>query len=114
MTIKVLEQVAFQPSEGVTDERFLAAVERSSLFLRTMAGFVMRQVCKQSNSGVWLDLVYWESTEAALAAASQFNSSPETEDFNRLLKKGTVSRSHYNVLSEKRLAAPHRLNISLT
>ncbi len=99
MQITVIEQVSFQILEGVTDETFLEVVEQSNLFLRGRAGFVMRQVCQQSNSSVWLDLVYWESMETALGAASEFNSASETQDFNRLVKKETASMSHYNVLS---------------
>jgi hypothetical protein len=86
MHIKVLEQVTFQILEGVTDETFLEAVDQANLFLRAQVGFVMRQVS-------------WESMETALAAARKFNSSPETQDFNRLIKKETPSMSHYNVLS---------------
>ena len=72
MHIRVLEQVTFQVLEGVTDETFLEAVEQSNLFLRGRTGFLKRQVCKQSNSNVWLDLVSWESMETALVAATEF------------------------------------------
>lgn len=81
--------------DGTSDEKFLAAVERSNAFLSGCAGFIERRVGKRG--AIWLDVVLWESMETALAAAKEFNRSPETLEFNSLLKQGTVAMNHYEL-----------------
>jgi hypothetical protein len=92
---KVIEQVTYQLADGVSESEFLIAADQSDEWLRACAGFIERRLGKQPGTDRWLDLVFWETLESALAAAAQFNASPATAPFNRCLKKGSVSMSHY-------------------
>jgi heme-degrading monooxygenase HmoA len=93
----VIESVTFELVEGTQDEAFVSAVARSNKFLESCPGFLGRQVSKSRDAKLWLDLVYWESMDRALAAAARFNASPDTAAFNSLLKKETVAMAHFDV-----------------
>lgn len=97
MRPKVVEQVTYQLVDGVSESEFLGAARQSDEFLQTCAGFIERRLGKQPGTNQWTDLVFWDSMESALAAAAKFNASPVTASFNRCLKKGTVSMSHYEL-----------------
>jgi heme-degrading monooxygenase HmoA len=93
----VIESVTFELVEGTREEVFVSAVARSNKFLESCPGFLGRKVSKSRDAKRWLDLVYWESMDRALAAAARFNASPDTAAFNGLLKTGTVAMAHFEV-----------------
>lgn len=93
----VIESVTFSLAENVSDEEFLAAAGESNDFLVGCEGFAGRRLAKKVDSSLWLDIVFWESMDAALAAAARFNQSPHTRRFNAALKKGSVTLSHFTI-----------------
>jgi hypothetical protein len=93
----VVESVTFELVEGTNEEAFASAVAQSNKFLRSCPGFLGRMVSRGRDAKLWLDIVYWESMDRALAAAARFNASSDTAAFNRLLKAGTVAMAHFEV-----------------
>ena len=101
----VIESVTFSLADNVSDEEFLAAAEESNKYLRGCNGFVGRQISKNADGSLWLDLVFWESMDAALAAAARFNESPHITRFNSALKRGSVTISHFTIKANVRPSA---------
>lgn len=51
---------------------FLAAVPESDAFLKRQRGFISRMLLPEVDGARWVDIVLWESTEAAAAAFERF------------------------------------------
>jgi hypothetical protein len=63
----VVEWAPFQLADGVTEEQLLAASEMLQReFLARQPGFVRRELLR-GRGGQWVDLVHWETAEAASA-----------------------------------------------
>jgi hypothetical protein len=104
LSASVIESVTFSLADNVSDEEFLAAAEEPNKYLRCCNGFVGRQISNADGS-LWLDLVFWESMDAALAAAARFNESPHITRFNSALKRGSVTISHFTIQANVRPSA---------
>lgn len=81
MAIKV---VLFHVQPALTRDVFLAAVAETTALLKTQDGFFSRTV-SLAESGEWLDILYWESIEAAKAAAAVFQTDPAGKRFSDYL-----------------------------
>jgi hypothetical protein len=57
--------------------------------LKTQAGFVNRTI-GQAESGEWLDLLFWESVEAAKAATAVFQTDPAGKRFSDYLDPQSI------------------------
>ncbi len=66
-----MEVVRFRLRPGSTAEEWLEAAARISVWLKTQPGFRMRSL-SQTEDGEWIDMLCWESTEAACAAGERF------------------------------------------
>jgi hypothetical protein len=67
----VLEVVLFKLKPGADEAAFLAASEAVMPDLRTMRGFMGRELFKDAD-GHWLDTVHWQSLDDAHRAAEVF------------------------------------------
>ncbi len=98
MNSPAIEMVTFQLADGVTENRFLAAAVEATIFLRACPGFQGRTLGQHPEDATrWLDLVYWEGLEYALAAAEGFTTSPHTTTFLNAIQPETVVMSHFVV-----------------
>ena len=79
-----LEVVIFQVRPTVVRADFLQAVEETTAWLKTQEGFLSRTV-SQAESGEWLDILSWESIEAAKAAVAVFQTDPAGKRFSDYL-----------------------------
>lgn len=79
-----IEVVIFRLQPTVTRADFLAAVDETTALLKTQAGFLSR-VVSQAESGEWLDILSWESIEAAKAAVTAFQTDPAGKRFSDYL-----------------------------
>jgi heme-degrading monooxygenase HmoA len=79
--IMAIEVVIFQVRPTVTRADFLQAVEETTALLKTQEGFLSRTV-SQAESGEWLDILSWESLEAAKAAVTAFQTDPAGKRFS--------------------------------
>lgn len=60
----VIETVTWRANEDVTEEEMKNAVESMLLDLKTLPGFV-HETLSVNETGQWLQLYYWETTEDA-------------------------------------------------
>lgn len=79
-----IEVVIFQVRPTVARADFLQAVDETTALLNTQDGFLGRTV-SQAESGEWLDILTWESIEAAKAAVAVFQTDPAGKCFSDYL-----------------------------
>lgn len=72
MSTPVHEIVIFGLKPGVDRAAFVAAIPESEAFLRRQEGFISRTILPEVDGARWVDLVLWESAEAAHAAFERF------------------------------------------
>lgn len=66
-----IELVRFRLQQGKTSADWLKANEKINNWMEGQPGFRFRSL-SETDDGEWLDLVYWESLEAANAASEKF------------------------------------------
>jgi hypothetical protein len=79
-----IEVVIFRLQSTVTHADFLEAVDETTALLKTQNGFISRTIGK-AESGEWLDILTWESVEAAKAATTVFQTDPTGKRFSGYL-----------------------------
>jgi hypothetical protein len=79
-----VEIVIFHLQPDVTNEDFQASVDATTTLLETQSGFISRTV-GQSESGEWLDILYWDSVESAKKASAVFQTDPAGQRFSEYL-----------------------------
>ena len=79
-----IEVVIFHLHPTVTRADFLEAVDETTALLKTQDGFISRTV-SFAESGEWLDILSWESIEAAKTAATVFQTDPAGKRFSDYL-----------------------------
>lgn len=79
MNNNIIEMAVFKVREGVTDTRVLGLSNAFVEVLKREAdGFIRRTLTKDCNQNRWVELVWWESMEAARAA---FDKAPLIPEF---------------------------------
>ena len=69
MNKNLIEMVIFQTNQEVSTEYFLQLYQELSKVLeRDIAGFVRRSLTKDLRQDKWVEMIWWESMEAAQAA----------------------------------------------
>lgn len=66
-----IELVRFRLKEGKTSADWLKANEKINDWMKAQPGFRFRSL-SETDDGEWMDMVYWESLEAATAAGERF------------------------------------------
>jgi hypothetical protein len=67
--MKTLELVVFTLRDGVGRDQFLPTVEPVSAWIGEQPGFISRELSYDSHADRWIEVVWWETREAAEAAA---------------------------------------------
>lgn len=82
MNNNIIEMAVFKVQEGVTDAQVLGL---SNAFIevlkRETGGFIRRTLTKDGKQDRWVELVWWESMEAAQAALSKAPLIPEFQAY---------------------------------
>lgn len=65
----VVEIAIARAKEGVTKEELMATVEAVSQWAKRQPGFISRDLTYSETDAMWIDVIWWESLEAAEAAA---------------------------------------------
>ena len=65
----VVEIAIARAREGVTREEVMATVEAVSEWAQHQPGFISRDLTYSDKDDTWIDVIWWESLEAAEAAA---------------------------------------------
>jgi heme-degrading monooxygenase HmoA len=84
-----LEIAEFETVANAGEDAVLAAAHEAGVFLARQPGFVARRLARRPE-GDWVDIVEWESLDAAKAAAQAFPAAPEAASFMQVIAK--VSR----------------------
>jgi hypothetical protein len=93
----IFEVSQFRLGPGTDEQAFLEAAERSqSGFLGRQDGFVGRDLLR-AEDGSWMDIVRFESLDAARAAFEAFAGHPDSKPFESMFDPSTVSMSHWSL-----------------
>ena len=66
---QVVEIAIFKLKEGVAREKLLSTVDAVSEWAKSQPGFLSRDLTYSADDDSWIDVVWWESSEAAHRAA---------------------------------------------
>ena len=89
----VLEVVLFKLKPGADAAAFLAASEAVMPDLRTMRGFIRRELFKDAE-GRWMDTVHWHSLDDAQRAAEVFLSLSCAQTLIGLIDETSMTMLH--------------------
>jgi hypothetical protein len=85
MATVTIEWAPFKLADGADEARLLRASDGLQTgFLARREGFIRRELLK-GQDGQWVDLVYWESEEAAARAMQEAASSPACLEYFQLM-----------------------------
>jgi hypothetical protein len=94
----IVEVSKFRLVQGVGEGAFLeAADETQSGFLDKQEGFAGRDLLR-ADDGSWMDIVRFDSMEAAKAAFDGFAGHPAVKAFESMLDTSSASTSHWSVV----------------
>ena len=66
---QVVEIAIFKTKDGVSREQLLGTVDAVSEWAKAQPGFISRDLTYAADSDTWIDVVWWESLDAAHTAA---------------------------------------------
>lgn len=88
-----IEVVLFKLKPGVEDMAFVAAAEAMLPDLRTVPGFVRRELLR-GDEDLWVDVVHWRSLSEALAAMDLMMTQPSAGAFMAALDEQSIEMLH--------------------
>ncbi|MGB1285403.1 MAG: antibiotic biosynthesis monooxygenase family protein [Aggregatilineales bacterium] len=88
-----VEIVTFRLNEGVSREDFLIAVAETQPVIDGFNGYIKRQLI-ESDSGQWIDLVWWATLDDALTAAEAIMTEPRIAPFGSKIDPDSVTMLH--------------------
>lgn len=97
----IVEVSRFRLAPGTDEPAFLDAAEKSqSGFLGQQDGFVGRDLLR-AEDGWWMDIVRFETADAARATFDAFAGHPEVKAFESMLDPNAVTMSHLSVAKRR-------------
>jgi hypothetical protein len=66
---QAVEIAIFKVKEGITSDQLLATVDAVSEWAKRQPGFISRDLTYSADSDSWIDVIWWESLDAASTAA---------------------------------------------
>lgn len=91
----IVEISRFRLVAGTDEGDFLRAAEETQTgFLAEQPGFHSRELLR-GDDGAWMDVVRFDSLEAAQAAFGRFPEAPSAHAFEAMLDTSDVSMSHW-------------------
>lgn len=91
---KVLELVVFELRDGVTREQFLGTVDGLSEWVKAQPGFISRELAHDPTGDRWIDVVWWQTMQDALAAAQAAVSSESCAPMFALIDTAATQMLH--------------------
>jgi hypothetical protein len=92
-----MEIVTFRLNPGVTDKAFLDAAKGTEAMVAAQPGFLHRSL-RRDGTGLWTDVVAWQSLAQAHAAAAMLTDDPAFAPFGGAIDFNTIQISHTPVL----------------
>jgi len=93
MSTHIIETVVFRLNDGVSRSDFLRAVEASSAFVTSVAGFVSRRL-SCADDGTWIEHIEWTDMNSAEAAAAMVEADPRNADFLSAIDGQSIKLMH--------------------
>jgi hypothetical protein len=95
--MKVIVEVSqFKLAPGTDEGAFLDAADRSQPgFLGQQDGFISRELLR-AEDGSWMDVVRFETADAAKAAFEAFPGHPDAKPFESMLDPSALTMSHWS------------------
>jgi len=90
-----IERVSFRLS-GVSHEDFITAIDAVNRWLDARAGFLRRELA-ESGDGTWLDVITWESADAARAAARAMQEKLDDFPAMRRIDPASIAMRHATI-----------------
>lgn len=100
MTNNVIEIVNFKLANGVTEQTLSEVNDAFQQFIDQQPGVLYRSFAKQANSDLYIDVVYFESLEAALRVEQAFYETPVCQQFANVIEKDSMILERYHTLSQ--------------
>ena len=91
--VETIELVIYTVKEGISEKDALQAAASVNDFIKSQPGFISRKL-SLSNEGKWVDIIYWESLEAAQVA-------------NERAMKSTVTAPFFEIIAQKDMQFYH-------
>lgn len=91
--VGAVELVLFKLKEGVSEAQGLEAMTSLNDFVSKQAGFISRKLSKASNDS-WVDLVFWESMQAARQASELVMQSDDCLEAFKVLDEKNMQMIH--------------------
>ena len=89
----IAEVVLFNIKPNVDEADFIQAVEHMQPDVERMAGFIDRTLLKNAD-GQWMDLLHWETLEAAHTAAEIILNLESCHMFLSMIDEETINMMH--------------------
>lgn len=97
--IGAIEIVKFRLKSGIGDEEGRTKLLQLNQCVEAFDGFIERKLSR-TEEGEWLDIVYWTSKKAALAAAEQVAKDPKALQAFAVIDESTMSMNHYDLIEK--------------
>ncbi|HJN93658.1 MAG TPA: hypothetical protein QGF05_13165 [Dehalococcoidia bacterium] len=90
----IVEVFVFKLREGVSEEQFVQVAAQSAEYVAGLSGLIDRELLGPAEDGTWVDIVHWESMEAATKAVEAVMSSPDCQPFLSATDEGQTQMLH--------------------
>ena len=91
MTVEI---VLFKLNANVAESDFLSAVAAMTPDLRTVSGYLSRELLR-GDDGLWVDVLHWRSMADAQQAMATMMSKPSMQPFMAMLDGSSMEMRHY-------------------
>ncbi len=92
-----IEVVKFKLKEGITHAQGERKLLQLDECIKHFEGFIERNL-SSNEDGEWVDIVYWETLQQALAAAEQASKDPKALESFAVIDESTIVMQHYNLI----------------
>lgn len=97
---KVIETVQFTVKNSTNESDFLQNSQNLQAgFLSKQSGFLKRELGR-TETGEWIDVVYWETAQDANKAAELAMQSEHCAPYFQMINESTMVMNHYAVMGE--------------
>ena len=93
----IVEIVSFRLAAGISDDKFVAAVQASNDFIQKQPGFIARRLSK-ADDGTWTDHIEWATLELATSAAESFMMEKTLAPFMMAIDPISINISHNKLI----------------
>ncbi|ALU45289.1 hypothetical protein [Pseudoalteromonas rubra] len=100
MSTNIVEIATFKLANGVTEADFLIQNEHFMAYIKTQPGLLYRSVSKHAETGVYTDIVYWNTLEDAKRVQEAFEHEKVCQQFAAVIDKESLSLTLTEVVAQ--------------